>query len=126
TGTGDKATRSTTYTLTVNGTAPTGCQGYETTKTGDLTAGGNAYQPDGAYYYAATPGPHEACLNGPDNTDYDLYLQKWTGTGWTAVAQSTTPGPDEKLTYNGTSGYYRYRIHAYTGNGTYTLAYNTP
>jgi aminopeptidase S len=126
TGTGDEVTRSTTFTLTVNGTAPTGCQGHETTKTGDLTTGRSDYQPDGSYFYTGTSGRHQACLDGPAGTDYDLYLQKWSGAGWTTVAQSTSPGPDEELTYNGTSGYYRYRIHAYNGNGTYTLGYDAP
>ncbi len=65
TGTGDKVTRSTTFTLTVNGTTPTGCQGYETTKTGDLTTGRSDYQPDGAYFYTGTTGRHQACLDGP-------------------------------------------------------------
>ncbi|KES04886.1 hypothetical protein BU52_22865 [Streptomyces toyocaensis] len=126
TATGSHTTRSTTYTLTVNGGTPDACADAETVKTGTLTSGASAYQPNGSYFRTTVTGTHEACLDGPDNTDYDLYLQKWNGSSWTTVAGGTTPQADETLTHTDTPGYYRYRIHAYSGNGTYTLGYNTP
>ncbi|KES04888.1 hypothetical protein BU52_22880 [Streptomyces toyocaensis] len=126
TATGEHTTRTATYMLTVNGTAPGKCEDAETVRTGSLTTGSSAYQPDGAYFRTTVTGTHEACLDGPDNSDYDLYLQKWSGSSWTTVAGGTTPQADETLTYTGSAGYYRYRIHAYSGNGTYTLGYNTP
>ncbi|MGR6921871.1 S1 family peptidase [[Actinomadura] parvosata] len=115
-------------TLVTSGTEPppTGCQGYEETYTGSLTSNQSAYQPNGSYYQATVSGPHTACLDGPNGTDFDLYLQKWNGSSWAVVASATTPDPDETLTYNGTSGYYRYRVHAYTGSGSYTLGLNRP
>lgn len=106
-------------------TAPTGCSGYGSTKTGSLSAGGSAYQPDGSYYQAAT-GVHRACLDGPTGANFDLALQKWNGSAWQTVASATTAGPDETLTYSGTSGYYTYRVASVTGSGAYTLAYDVP
>ncbi|MGW5050364.1 S8 family serine peptidase [Actinokineospora sp. NPDC004072] len=126
-GVGTDATRTATFTLTVNGTTPpTGCAGRETVKTGSLATGGNAYQPDGGYFHTAVPGAHVGCLDGPAGADFDLYLQKWTGYAWSTVASSTSPGPDEELTYTGTAGYYRYRVHSYSGTGAYTVGYDAP
>ena len=42
------------------------------------------------------------------------------------MAQGTTPRPDENVTYNGTAGYYRWRVHAYSGSGSYALGYTNP
>lgn len=126
TGAGAEVSRSATFTLTVNGTVPGGCDGFETTRTGGLTSGEVVYQPDGSYFYTGVSGLHEACLDGPDGVDFDLYLQKWSGFGWSTVARSISPGPDEALTYTGTAGYYRYQLHAYSGSGDYTLGYTAP
>ncbi|MFI6707619.1 S1 family peptidase [Nonomuraea sp. NPDC050478] len=105
---------------------PTGCQGYQSTHTGSLSSGQNAYQPNGSYYQTTTSGTHAACLDAPDGTDFDLYLQRWNGFSWSTVAQGITPGADETVTYNGSAGYYRYRVHAYSGSGSYTLGFNRP
>ncbi|HEX4817974.1 MAG TPA: S1 family peptidase [Nonomuraea sp.] len=105
---------------------PTGCQNYEETYSGSLTSNANAYQPNGSYYQATVSGTHAACLDGPTGTDFDVYLQKWNGSTWTTVAQGTSPDADETLTYDGTAGYYRYRVHAYSGSGAYTLGLNRP
>ncbi|GII84369.1 peptidase M28 [Sphaerisporangium siamense] len=120
-GTGTGATRTTTYTLTVNGTSGT-CTGYENTKTGTLSTGQSFYQ----NVSATATGTFRACLAGPPGSDYDLYLQKLSGSLWIVVAQSTSPGADESLTYTGTPGTYRYRVHSYSGTGTYTLGYDVP
>lgn len=127
TGTGTSGSRFATYQLTVNDNGdPGSCAGFDTIKTGSLASGASEYQPDGSYFYTNGSGMHRACLDGPDGTDFDLYLQKWSGYGWSTVARSTTSGPDESLSYTGTAGYYRYRIHAYSGSGDYTLGYDTP
>jgi streptogrisin C len=105
---------------------PTGCTGLEFTVTGSLSSGGNAYQPNGSYYYSSASGTHRGCLDGPTGTDFDLYLQKWNGSAWAAVAQGATEAADENVTYNGTAGYYRWRVHAYSGSGSYTLGYANP
>ncbi|TDC85723.1 S1 family peptidase [Nonomuraea deserti] len=105
---------------------PEGCQSYEDTYTGSLGGNQSAYQPDGSYYQATTSGTHAACLDAPDGTDFDVYLQKWNGYSWTVVARGDSPNSDETINYNGTAGYYRYRVHAYSGSGTYTLGLNRP
>ncbi|MDF5751900.1 serine protease [Spongiactinospora sp. TRM90649] len=120
---GSTGTRTTGYTLSVGSTSV--CPGYETTKTGTISTQ-EQYQPDGRYYQTTVSGPHRACLKGPATGDFDLYLQKWNGATWAVVARSTTPSSDENLTYTGSAGIYRYRIHAYSGTGSYTLGYDAP
>ncbi|WP_067826696.1 S1 family peptidase [Actinomadura kijaniata] len=108
------------------GPQPGYCDSYATKVTGSLTSGANQYQPSGGYT-SSTSGTHTACVDGPDGVDFDLYLQKQSSSGtWSTVAQSTSPGPDEKVSYNGTAGTYRLRIHAYSGNGSYTAGYTKP
>ncbi|GAA3058905.1 M4 family metallopeptidase [Streptomyces roseofulvus] len=126
TGTGS-ATHTVTYQLTVGSTTPpTGCDGAEHTYRGTLASGQAAAQPDGSYYYAASAGTHVGCLRGPAGTDFDLYLQKWNGSGWADVAVGGTAGADEDTSYYGTAGYYRYVVHAYSGSGAYTLGLSAP
>ncbi|WP_084962454.1 S1 family peptidase [Thermoactinospora rubra] len=113
--------------VTSDGTPPpTGCQNYNEKYTGSLSSGQNQYQPNGSYYYASASGTHAGCLDGPDGTDFDLYLQRWNGSSWSTVAQGITPNPDETISYNGSPGYYRYRVHAYSGSGSYTMGLNRP
>ncbi|GAA0250420.1 hypothetical protein GCM10010492_58230 [Saccharothrix mutabilis subsp. mutabilis] len=127
TGAGVEVSRSATFTLTVNGTTPPGdCTDLANTRTGTLASGGGAYQPDGAWLLVRTSGRHEACLDGPQGANFDLFLLKWNGSAWATVARSTTTGAREALTYDGTAGYYRYRIASVSGSGAYTLGYTTP
>jgi streptogrisin C len=105
---------------------PTGCSGYEFTRSGSLGSGANVYQPDGSYYYSSASGTHRACLDGPTGVDFDLYLQRWNGSAWSTVASGTSPNPDETVSYSGSAGYYRYRVHAYAGSGSYTLGFTNP
>jgi hypothetical protein len=124
TGTGPSGSRSATFTLTVNGASS--CTGYESNYAGSLTSGGSTIQPTNSYFQTTVNGLHRACLDGPSGTDFDLYLQKWNGGSWANVASATSSSADETLTYNGTAGYYRYRILAYSGSGSYTLGYDAP
>ncbi|MEW2383501.1 S1 family peptidase [Micromonospora sp. NPDC047707] len=105
---------------------PTGCTGYEATYTGSISSGQSRYQPNGSYYYSSVSGTHRGCLDGPTGVDFDLYLQKWNGSTWVDVAGSYSPGPDETISYNGTAGYYRFEVHAYSGSGSYTLGITNP
>ncbi|MGW5051363.1 S8 family peptidase [Actinokineospora sp. NPDC004072] len=98
----------------------------EETFTGSLRAGASAYQPNNTYYQSTTSGVHRGCLTGPAGADFDLYLQKWNGAGWTTVASGATPQANEEVEYNGTPGYYTWRIHAYSGSGNYTLKTDKP
>ena len=108
-------------------TPPSGCSGYPSTYTGSLSSGGLVAQPNGSYYYSSVSGTHQGCLAAsPSSVDFDLYLQKWNGYTWVTVASSTSPGPNESISYNGTSGYYRYLVHAYSGSGSYVLGIRRP
>ncbi|GAA3808985.1 alpha-lytic protease prodomain-containing protein [Sphaerisporangium flaviroseum] len=102
------------------------CTGYPNTFTGSLTNGQSVYQPKNLYYYSTVGGVHTGCLDGPDGADFDLYLQKWSGNAWQTVATSDSAGPDEKITYTGTVGYYRYRVTSWAGSGAYTLGFKRP
>ncbi len=103
-----------------------GCGGYQNTRTGSLSSGGSAYQPDGTYYYTAAAGTHRACLDGPTGAEFNLQLQKWNGSAWAVVASAATGGPDETLTYSGTAGYYTYLLQSVSVSGSYTFAYTAP
>ncbi|CAL9516279.1 hypothetical protein SUDANB95_03709 [Actinosynnema sp. ALI-1.44] len=104
--------------VTSDGGPPPG--GCGTATTGTLTSQGTAVEPKSGYYEAAA-GAHKACLTGPANTDFDLYLQKWNGTAWRTVASGTGPTSTEKVTYTGTAGRYRWQLRSYSGSGQYTL-----
>jgi subtilisin family serine protease len=98
-----------------------------TTKTGTLSGTGAVqYQPDGSYYQSTTSGQHKGCLTGPAGVDFDLYLQKWNGYSWSRVASGIGPTAAETVTYNGTAGYYRWQVFAYSGSGAYTLGFVRP
>lgn len=104
------------------GTPCTSC----TTYTGTLTGtGDNDYQPNGTYYYSRS-GTHQGFLRGPSGTDVDLYLLRWNGRGWQTVARGTTANADEDVTYSGSSGYYVWRVYAYSGSGPYTFYLDRP
>ena len=103
-------------------TAAAGC----TTYTGSLSSGASAYQPNGSYYQSTVSGSHTGALTGPSGTDFDLYLQKWNGSSWSSVASGTTSSNVENVSYSGTAGYYRWRVHAYSGSGSYSLCTTKP
>jgi streptogrisin C len=105
---------------------PGGCTNYDNVFTGSLSGTGDTeIEPNGTYFFWQTSGQHAGCLSGPSNADFDLYLQKWNGA-WTTVASATSPDSQETLTYNGTSGYYRYIAHSFSGSGSYTVGINVP
>lgn len=96
------------------------------TYTGTLSGSGDSdVQPDGTYYYSSA-GTHTGVMDGPSGTDFDLYLYKWNGSSWKIVAQSISSTSHEEINYNGTSGYYYWRIKSYSGSGSYTFCLNRP
>ncbi|QTR03898.1 S1 family peptidase [Saccharothrix algeriensis] len=105
---------------------PTGCAAAEARYTRSLTAGRQVYQPNNSYYQSTVSGAHVGCLTGPTGADYDLYLEKWNGSAWSVVAKGDSPAASETVNYSGTPGYYRYRVHAYSGSGSYTLGITNP
>ncbi|HEX6194977.1 MAG TPA: S1 family peptidase [Jiangellaceae bacterium] len=106
---------------------PDGCDDYEYTFDGYLSGTGDyEIEPNGSYFYWGTSGTHQGCLEGPSGTDFDLYLQRWGGSGWQTVATSLSPDSSEELSYNGSAGYYRYIAYSYSGSGSYDLGINVP
>ena len=84
------------------------------------------YQPNGNYYYSNKSGTHTACMTGPANADFDLYLMKWSGNGWTDVAKSESPTSSESISYNGGAGYYVWRVSSWSGSGSYNISLGAP
>lgn len=104
---------------------PPSCSGG--TYGGSLSGtGANQYQPNGSYYQSTISGTHTGALTGPSNADFDLYLQKWSGSRWNNVASSLGSTSTESISYNGTAGYYRWRIYSYSGGGSYSLCTTRP
>lgn len=115
--------RTQSVTVTSGGTAPcTNCTLY----TGSLATGAAAIQPNNSYYQTTVTGTHRGWLYGPTGSDFDLYLQKWNGSTWANVASATTTSNNETITYSGTSGFYRWRVLAYSGSGSYQLYIQRP
>lgn len=98
-----------------------------TSATGTLSGtGANSYQPSSTGYVSSISGAHTATLSGPGGTDFDLYLQKLSGSTWTQVASSLGSTSTESINYNGTAGTYRWRVYSYSGSGTYTICTKKP
>jgi Zn-dependent metalloprotease len=103
--------------------------GQCTTYSGTLSGtGASQIQPNGTWYQTTVTGTHSGVLTGPTNgADFDLYLQKWTGSAWANVASGTSSSANENVTYsNGTAGYYQWNVVSYTGSGSYTLCIAHP
>ncbi|GAB3436565.1 S8 family peptidase [Flindersiella endophytica] len=105
---------------------PSACSDLATVNPGTLASGASQYL-SSADGFTAGAGAFSGCLDGPDGADFDLYLQKKGSLGtWTTVARGITDAADEEVTYTGTAGTYRWRVHAYSGSGAYTLGYEAP
>ena len=92
-----------------------------------LTAvGQSSYQPDGSYWYQSNPGYIQGWLAGTAGTDPDLHLERWNGSTWVWVAGSASTTARERVVYNGSAGYYRFRVYAYSGANSYDLWNNHP
>ena len=105
------------------GACPTGFTEYSDSLSG---TGNSDYQPDGSWYLSNSSGTHAGTLAGAAGTDFDLYVQKWNGSRWSNVGSSTSASSTESISYNGTSGYYRWRIYSYSGSGAYTFCLSNP
>jgi aqualysin 1 len=106
-----------------SGGAPcTNCEAYS----GSLSGTGQyQYQPNGNYFYSGA-GTHRGWLRGPSNADFDLYLWRWNGWNWVTVASSLGSSSSEDIVYNGSAGYYVWRIYSYSGSGSYNFWMQRP
>ncbi len=105
---------------------PPGCQLAQSFNGSLQGTNDSNVQPNGTYYRSATSGAHKGCLRGPLGTDFDLSLYKWNGSTWTRVAVAQSASSDEDITYNGTAGYYYWRVSSYSGSGSYTFGLTRP
>lgn len=98
-----------------------------TTYTGSLSGtGASAVQPNGTWYQTTASGVHSGTLTGPAGADFDLYLRRWNGSAWVTVAASEGATSSESISFNGTAGYYHWRILSYSGSGSYSLCFSRP
>ena len=123
----DGATDSTSQQVQVadnsGGGAPcTGCD----SRSGSLS-GTNDWdaQPDGTWFQSGG-GRFQAWLEGPGGADFDLKLMRWNGNGWSMVAQSISASSSEQIDYQGSSGYYYWRVESYSGSGAYDFWFINP
>lgn len=91
-----------------------------------LAAKAEIFVPSNGGQFNAPAGRHAACLDGPDGSDFDLYLQRLDGSTWSTVKAATSTSADESLTYDGQAGTFRYRVKAFAGQGEATIGYDTP
>lgn len=104
---------------------PSNCGGG--TYTGNMSGTGDSeIEPNGTYYQSTSSGVHSATLTGPGGTDFDLRLYRWNGFSWGVVRSSLGPTSSESISYNGSPGYYYWRINSYSGSGNFTLCTNRP
>ncbi len=106
--------------------APTTCSGLPEQESGSLSSGGVSYHPGANDYYYSAAGTHVGCISGPSTADFDLYLERWNGSTWVVVAQATGSTSEERITYNGTTGYYSWRVQSYSGSGSYRFGLDRP
>jgi Zn-dependent metalloprotease len=99
-----------------------------TNYSGSLSGTGvSQYTPTTSGYVSSVSGSHTGKLTGPaSGADFDLYLEKLSGTTWSSVASGLSATANENVTYSGTSGTYRWRVYSYTGSGSYTLCIGHP
>lgn len=94
-----------------------------TTWTGSLSKkGASSYAPTTSGT-SVTVAAQTVSLTGPSTADFDIYLQKSSGSSWANVASSTGSTSTESISYSGTSGTYRVRVYSYSGTGSFTLSW---
>jgi vibriolysin len=99
-----------------------------TSVSGSFTGTGQQFfAPSSTGYASSISGAHTGKLTGPaSGADFDLYLQKLSGTTWSNVAAGESATATENVTYNGTAGTYRWRVYSYSGSGSFTLCTTKP
>jgi len=94
-----------------------------TTYTGSLSAKGkSAYEPSSSGT-SVTVSAQTVSLTGPSSADFDLYLQKKSGSSWSTVASSTGSTSSESISYSGSSATYRVYVYSYSGSGSFSVSW---
>ncbi|MFJ9752770.1 hypothetical protein [Streptomyces chartreusis] len=122
--------------LTLSGSttahAAIACSSLKWGAEGVLEEGYGEYLPRADHFHEAAyrswrSGTHVGCLDGPVGTDFDLYLEKYISGEWETVARSETASSHEEINYiNGTPGWYRWKVIAYSGSGRYRMGMTHP
>lgn len=119
---------STQYTQVGNAWTAVGVGGTSTTCTtasysGTLSKkGANAYAPSSSGSSVTVAG-QTVSLTGPSTANFDVYLEKKSGSRWSSVASGTGSTSTESVTYSGSSGTYRVRVNAKSGSGSYAVSW---
>jgi subtilisin family serine protease len=101
---------------------PGDCTGYNNSLSGSLSGTGDE---EIWTYSSRTSGWHTGELTGPGSADFDLYLQRKSGSSWVNVASSLSVSSNEFIDYYASSSKnYRWRVYSYSGSGNYTLCVN--
>lgn len=93
-----------------------GDQVYE----GSVNTNSSSFQPN-SKGFNHSGGQLSAQLSSSASGDFDLYLQKKEGVRWIDVDSSANDSHNESISYNGTSGLYRWEVYAYEGSGRYKI-----
>ncbi|WP_269619591.1 S8 family serine peptidase [Zhongshania sp. BJYM1] len=133
-----------TVALTVTDTANQQVSGAQTVKvilpgsgpcpecdqtSGALTGTNAQFYAPNSSGFSSGAGEFRGFLQGPAAADFDLYLEKLGGfifQSWSVVASGATNGSEETVTYNGSSGTYRWRVKSYSGSGEFVLYTDKP
>jgi serine protease len=107
------------------GGGTTSCDAGFTEYTGSLSSRASAYLPSSSGF-SAVSGLHSGRLSGPSSADFDLYLQRRSGSSWVTAARSIGSTSSESVDHNGSANTYRWRVFAYSGSGAYALCVRTP
>lgn len=101
------------------------CAAGFTEYTGSLSSGTSAAVPSTSGF-AAVAGLHSGRLSGPAAADFDLYLQRRSGSSWVVASRAEGTTSTESIDYNGSAGTYRWLVYAYSGSGSYSVCIRTP
>jgi Zn-dependent metalloprotease len=85
-------------------------------------AGRSVYAPSSSGVTAGTT-PMSLALTGPSSANFNLALERKSGSRWSAVASSTGSTSTEAISYTGTSGTYRATVNSVTGTGSFSLTW---
>ncbi len=89
--------------------------------------GDSDLQPAGTWYWSPAPGRHRGWLEGPADTDFDLYLYLWNGFSWVLIASSTSPTSEEEISFVAwQAGYFLWEVYSYSGSGDYDFWLQRP
>jgi hypothetical protein len=88
-------------------------------------SGASQVQPNGNWFQAGA-GTHKGWLRGPTTANFDLELYRWNGSSWVLVKRANSSNSEEHISYDGTAGYYYWRIRSASGSGRYDFWMRSP